>query len=133
MCPKSQKKDKKFYRTFWRVLQNSFIFLRVLSYFMEEFYKLLDKRIEGLNHKFQENFSIKQWLYDDIIFVLRDGRGDLQLKILSDKKLYQKWHSFKPVKLMSVQDWSIQPKHVVVMMLVQKKMPMSSSKNTVRH
>ena len=28
--------------------------------FMEEFYKLPKKRIEGLNYKFQEKFSIKQ-------------------------------------------------------------------------
>ncbi len=47
---------------------------------MEEFYTLLDKHIEGLNHRFQEKFSIKQSLYDDIILVLRDGWGDSQLK-----------------------------------------------------
>jgi hypothetical protein len=46
---------------------------------MEEFYKLLDKHIEGLNQKFQK-FSIKQSLYDDIILILRDGWGDSQLK-----------------------------------------------------
>jgi hypothetical protein len=47
---------------------------------MEEFYTLLDKHIEGLNHRFQEKFSIKQSLYDDIILVLRDGWADSQLK-----------------------------------------------------
>jgi hypothetical protein len=47
---------------------------------MEEFYKLIDKHIEGLNYKFQNKFSIKQSLYDDIVLVLRDGWGDFQLK-----------------------------------------------------
>ena len=36
---------------------------------MEEFYKLLKKHIESLNPKFQEKFSIKQSLYDDVILI----------------------------------------------------------------
>jgi hypothetical protein len=59
---------------------------------MEEFYKLLDKHIEALNQKFQEKFSIKQSLYDDIILVLRDGWGDSQLKFWVNK-------NFKLVKI----------------------------------
>ncbi len=61
---------------------------------MEEFYKLLDKHIEGLNHKFQEKFSIKQSLYDDIKLVLRDGWGDSQLK----------FSVTKPFKLVKIGD-----------------------------
>jgi hypothetical protein len=59
---------------------------------MEEFYELLDKHIEGLNHKFQVNFSIKQSLYDDIILVLRDGWRDSQLKFWVNK-------NFKLIKI----------------------------------
>ncbi len=59
---------------------------------MKEFYKLLDKHIEGVNQKFQEKFSIKQSLYDDIILVLRDGWGNSQLKFLMNK-------NFKLVKI----------------------------------
>jgi hypothetical protein len=59
---------------------------------MEEFYKLLDKHIEGLNHKFHEKFSIKQSLYDEIILVLRDGWGDSQFKFWVHK-------NFKLVKI----------------------------------
>jgi hypothetical protein len=44
---------------------------------MKEFYKLLDKHIEGLNHKFQVKLSIKQSLYDGIILVLRDMVGEI--------------------------------------------------------
>ncbi len=53
---------------------------------MEGFYKILDQHIEGLNYKFQDKFSIKQSLYDDIILVLRDGWGDSQLKFWVNKK-----------------------------------------------
>lgn len=52
---------------------------------MEEFYKLLDKHIESLNYKFQEKFSIKQSLYDDIVLVLKDGWGNAQLKFWVNK------------------------------------------------
>jgi hypothetical protein len=53
---------------------------------VEEFYKLLDKHIEGLNYKFQDKFFfIKQSLCDDIILVLRDVWKDSQLKFWMNK------------------------------------------------
>ncbi|CAF4493795.1 unnamed protein product, partial [Rotaria magnacalcarata] len=59
---------------------------------MEEFYKLLEKHIEGLNYKFQEKFSIKQLLYNDIILVLQGLSGDPQLKFWVKK-------NFKLIKI----------------------------------
>ena len=59
---------------------------------MGNFYKLLDNHIQGLNHKFQGKFSIRQSLYDDIILVLRDGSGDSQFKFWVHK-------NFKLIKI----------------------------------
>ena len=47
---------------------------------MEHYYKLLDDHIQSLNPKFQDKFSIRKSLYNDIILVLRDGWGDSQFK-----------------------------------------------------
>ncbi|CAF1570775.1 unnamed protein product [Rotaria magnacalcarata] len=59
---------------------------------MEEFYKSLDKHVESLNYKFQDKFSVKQLLYDDIMLVLQDGWGDSQLKFWVNK-------NFKIIKI----------------------------------
>ncbi len=40
---------------------------------MKEFYKLFDKHIEDLRSKFQDKFSIKQSLYNDIILFESEG------------------------------------------------------------
>ncbi len=42
---------------------------------MEGFYELHENHTQGLNHKFQDKFSIRQALYDDIILVFWDGLG----------------------------------------------------------
>ncbi len=42
---------------------------------MKEFYKLLDKHIEGLSYKLQNKFSIKQSLYNDIILFESESEG----------------------------------------------------------
>ncbi len=47
---------------------------------MKGFYELHENHTQGLNHKFQEKFSIRQSLYDDIILVFYDGWGDSPLK-----------------------------------------------------
>ncbi|CAF4904658.1 unnamed protein product, partial [Rotaria socialis] len=46
----------------------------------QRFYKLLDKHILNLNQKFQNKFSVRQSLYDDIVLALQDGWGDSQFK-----------------------------------------------------
>jgi hypothetical protein len=59
---------------------------------VEHFYTLLDNHIQRLNPKFQDKFSIRQSMYDDIILVLRDGWGDSQLKFWVNK-------NFKLIKI----------------------------------
>ncbi|CAF2024314.1 unnamed protein product [Rotaria magnacalcarata] len=47
---------------------------------MEIFYKKLDIHIQNLNKNFRAKYVIKEEIYKDIIFVLRDGWGDPQFK-----------------------------------------------------
>ncbi|CAM4979039.1 unnamed protein product [Rotaria socialis] len=58
----------------------------------QRFYKLLDKHILNLNQKFQNKFSVRQSLYDDIVLVLRDGWGDSQFKFWVRKNFKLIWN-----------------------------------------
>ncbi|CAF3591930.1 unnamed protein product, partial [Rotaria socialis] len=58
----------------------------------QRFYKLLDKHILNLNQKFQNKFSVRQSLYDDIVLALQDGWGDSQFKYWVRKNFKLIWN-----------------------------------------
>ena len=47
---------------------------------MELFYSKLDQHILSLGKKFRSKFVITQAIYNDIMLVLKDGRGKAQFK-----------------------------------------------------